>query len=72
MGGFIAQLAKSVLAQPNSASSRFAACLLKSLRFDPHKSDRLLDKFSAKPDCYSTNGIAMGSVSGLIKSNEFR
>ncbi len=43
MGGFIAQLAKSVLAQPNSASSRFAACLLKSLRFDPHKSDRLLE-----------------------------
>ncbi len=34
MGGFIAQLAKSVLAQPNFASSRCAACLLKSLRFD--------------------------------------
>jgi hypothetical protein len=34
MGGLIAQLAKSVLAQPNFASSRCAACLLKSLRFD--------------------------------------
>jgi len=34
MGGFIAQLAKSVLTQPDFASIRYAACLLDPLRYD--------------------------------------